>query len=189
MAGNGRRSSIAGSVALVTGGARELGAATARRLADEGARVFVAGHHKPSVGRAADERISGSGHVCRKNCEWDPGTIPAGHCKRGRTAGERRRPDHNLGIIKCARSRSRRSRCGAFAAMLTFSGPRCGKGCQYQPDVLSVARAAVSIASESSVSLVALARIRAPTIVHIRLNPSSPSVARSCASWATPSLY
>lgn len=58
MAENGRRNSMAGNVALVTGGARGLGAATARRLADEGARVFVADLHKPSVDRAVDERIT-----------------------------------------------------------------------------------------------------------------------------------
>ncbi|WP_367881075.1 SDR family NAD(P)-dependent oxidoreductase [Streptomyces sp. P3] len=58
MAGTRRNASTAGKVALVTGGSRGLGAATARRLADEGARVFVADLHPPGAGHGIDERIT-----------------------------------------------------------------------------------------------------------------------------------
>jgi NAD(P)-dependent dehydrogenase (short-subunit alcohol dehydrogenase family) len=48
--------SIAGQVALVTGGGRGLGAATARSLTAAGARVFVIDLHRPAAGEAIDER-------------------------------------------------------------------------------------------------------------------------------------
>ncbi|WP_406173586.1 SDR family NAD(P)-dependent oxidoreductase [Streptomyces canus] len=50
--------SIAGKVALVTGGGRGLGAATARALTAAGARVFVIDLHRPAAGEAIDERVT-----------------------------------------------------------------------------------------------------------------------------------
>ncbi|MFI6937579.1 SDR family NAD(P)-dependent oxidoreductase, partial [Streptomyces sp. NPDC050287] len=50
--------SIAGKVALVTGGGRGLGAATARSLTAAGARVFVIDLHRPAAGEAIDERVT-----------------------------------------------------------------------------------------------------------------------------------
>ncbi|MCX4767274.1 SDR family NAD(P)-dependent oxidoreductase [Streptomyces sp. NBC_01275] len=50
--------SIAGKVALVTGGGRGLGAATARCLTAAGARVFVIDLHRPAAGEAIDERVT-----------------------------------------------------------------------------------------------------------------------------------
>jgi NAD(P)-dependent dehydrogenase (short-subunit alcohol dehydrogenase family) len=50
--------SIAGQVALVTGGGRGLGAATARSLTAAGARVFVIDLHRPAAGEAIDERVT-----------------------------------------------------------------------------------------------------------------------------------
>ncbi|MFI5874354.1 SDR family NAD(P)-dependent oxidoreductase [Streptomyces sp. NPDC051445] len=50
--------SIAGKVALVTGGGRGLGAATARSLTAAGARVFVVDLHRPAAGEAIDERVT-----------------------------------------------------------------------------------------------------------------------------------
>jgi NAD(P)-dependent dehydrogenase (short-subunit alcohol dehydrogenase family) len=50
--------SIAGKVALVTGGGRGLGAATARSLTSAGARVFVIDLHRPAAGEAIDERVT-----------------------------------------------------------------------------------------------------------------------------------
>ncbi|MET7728323.1 SDR family NAD(P)-dependent oxidoreductase [Streptomyces mirabilis] len=50
--------SIAGKVALVTGGGRGLGAATARSLTGAGARVFVIDLHRPAAGEAIDERVT-----------------------------------------------------------------------------------------------------------------------------------
>ncbi|MFI8075345.1 SDR family NAD(P)-dependent oxidoreductase [Streptomyces sp. NPDC086033] len=49
--------SIAGKVALVTGGGRGLGAATARSLTSAGARVFVIDLHRPAAGEAI-ERVT-----------------------------------------------------------------------------------------------------------------------------------
>ncbi|MFD8006531.1 SDR family NAD(P)-dependent oxidoreductase [Streptomyces mirabilis] len=42
----------------MTGGAKGLGAATARCLSDEGARVFVVDLHQPSTGQGVDKRIT-----------------------------------------------------------------------------------------------------------------------------------
>jgi NAD(P)-dependent dehydrogenase (short-subunit alcohol dehydrogenase family) len=56
VAQNRRNPSIVGKVALVTGGAKGLGAATARLLSDAGARVFVVDLHHP--GESIDERIT-----------------------------------------------------------------------------------------------------------------------------------
>ncbi|WP_329237546.1 SDR family NAD(P)-dependent oxidoreductase [Streptomyces canus] len=50
--------SIAGKVALVTGGGRGLGAATVRSLTAAGARVFVIDLHRPAAGEAIDERVT-----------------------------------------------------------------------------------------------------------------------------------
>jgi len=50
--------SIAGKVALVTGGARGLGAATARTLSAAGARVFVLDQHHPDAGEVFDEQVT-----------------------------------------------------------------------------------------------------------------------------------
>jgi NAD(P)-dependent dehydrogenase (short-subunit alcohol dehydrogenase family) len=50
--------SIAGKVAPVTGGARGLGAATARSLSAAGARVFVLDLHPPDAGELFDEKIT-----------------------------------------------------------------------------------------------------------------------------------
>jgi NAD(P)-dependent dehydrogenase (short-subunit alcohol dehydrogenase family) len=50
--------SIAGKVALVTGGARGLGAATARSLSAAGARVFVLDRHHPEPDEPFDDRVS-----------------------------------------------------------------------------------------------------------------------------------
>jgi NAD(P)-dependent dehydrogenase (short-subunit alcohol dehydrogenase family) len=50
--------SIAGKVALVTGGARGLGAATARSLSAAGARVFVLDRHQPDPAELFDERVT-----------------------------------------------------------------------------------------------------------------------------------
>ncbi|MET8166323.1 SDR family NAD(P)-dependent oxidoreductase [Streptomyces sp. NPDC005329] len=50
--------SIAGKVALVTGGGRGLGAAAARSLIAAGARVFVVDLHRPAAGEAIDDRIT-----------------------------------------------------------------------------------------------------------------------------------
>lgn len=50
--------SIVGQVALVTGGARGLGAATARSLSAAGARVFVLDRQQPDAAERFDERIS-----------------------------------------------------------------------------------------------------------------------------------
>src|SRR5436190_16604385 len=47
--------SLAGRVALVTGGARGIGLATARRLAEAGAAVAVADHDKAAAEKAAAE--------------------------------------------------------------------------------------------------------------------------------------
>ncbi|MFD0440657.1 SDR family NAD(P)-dependent oxidoreductase [Streptomyces chartreusis] len=58
MPGKRQRDSIAGKVALVTGGAKGLGAATAERLSGEGARVFVVDLHDPTANRFADKRIT-----------------------------------------------------------------------------------------------------------------------------------
>ncbi|WP_327743495.1 SDR family NAD(P)-dependent oxidoreductase [Streptomyces europaeiscabiei] len=58
MAGTRRNASVAGKVALVTGGARGLGAATASRLADEDARVFVVDLSSPSADQGVDERVT-----------------------------------------------------------------------------------------------------------------------------------
>src|SRR5204863_206968 len=49
---------IAGQAALVTGGARGLGAATARSLSGAGARVFVLDRRQPDAAERFDERIS-----------------------------------------------------------------------------------------------------------------------------------
>jgi len=49
---------IAGKVALVTGGARGLGAATARSLSAAGARVFVVDQHHPDAGEPFDEQVT-----------------------------------------------------------------------------------------------------------------------------------
>lgn len=58
MAGTQRIASLAGKVALVTGGSRGLGAATARRLTNEGARVFVVDLHSPGADQGIDERVT-----------------------------------------------------------------------------------------------------------------------------------
>lgn len=50
--------SIAGKVALVTGGARGLGAATARALTAAGARVFVLDQHHPDPAEHFDDRVT-----------------------------------------------------------------------------------------------------------------------------------
>ena len=50
--------SIVGKVALVTGGARGLGAATARSLSAAGARVFVLDLHHPDAGELFDEQVT-----------------------------------------------------------------------------------------------------------------------------------
>ena len=50
--------SIAGKVALDTGGARGLGAATARSLSAAGARVFVLDLHLPDAGELFDEKTT-----------------------------------------------------------------------------------------------------------------------------------
>jgi NAD(P)-dependent dehydrogenase (short-subunit alcohol dehydrogenase family) len=50
--------SLVGKVALVTGGGRGLGAATARSLTAAGARVFVIDLHHPAAGEAMDKRIT-----------------------------------------------------------------------------------------------------------------------------------
>jgi NAD(P)-dependent dehydrogenase (short-subunit alcohol dehydrogenase family) len=50
--------SIAGKVALVTGGARGLGAATARSLSAAGARVFVIDLHPPAADELFDEQVT-----------------------------------------------------------------------------------------------------------------------------------
>ena len=50
--------SIAGKVALVTGGARGLGAATARSLTAAGARVYVLDRHQPDPSERFDERVT-----------------------------------------------------------------------------------------------------------------------------------
>ena len=50
--------SITGKVALVTGGARGLGAATARSLSAAGARVYVLDRHHPDLSERFDERIT-----------------------------------------------------------------------------------------------------------------------------------
>jgi NAD(P)-dependent dehydrogenase (short-subunit alcohol dehydrogenase family) len=49
--------SIAGKVALVTGGARGLGAATARSLSTAGARVYVVDRHHPDSGEFVDGQV------------------------------------------------------------------------------------------------------------------------------------
>jgi NAD(P)-dependent dehydrogenase (short-subunit alcohol dehydrogenase family) len=50
--------SVAGKVALVTGGARGLGAATARSLSAAGARVFVLDRHQPDPAERFDEQVT-----------------------------------------------------------------------------------------------------------------------------------
>jgi NAD(P)-dependent dehydrogenase (short-subunit alcohol dehydrogenase family) len=50
--------SMVGKVALVTGGARGLGAATARSLSAAGARVFVLDQHHPEGGEPFDNKVS-----------------------------------------------------------------------------------------------------------------------------------
>jgi meso-butanediol dehydrogenase / (S,S)-butanediol dehydrogenase / diacetyl reductase len=45
---------FAGHGVLITGAARGIGAAVARRLAEEGARVLVTDHDLPAAERAAD---------------------------------------------------------------------------------------------------------------------------------------
>src|SRR3954452_11034895 len=50
--------SIAGKVALVTGGARGLGAATARSLSAAGARVFVLDRHQPDPAEVLGEQTT-----------------------------------------------------------------------------------------------------------------------------------
>ncbi len=50
--------SIAGKVALVTGGARGLGAATARTLSAAGARVYVLDRHHPDPAEAFTDQVT-----------------------------------------------------------------------------------------------------------------------------------
>jgi NAD(P)-dependent dehydrogenase (short-subunit alcohol dehydrogenase family) len=50
--------SMVGKVALVTGGARGLGAATARSLTAAGARVFVIDQHHPEAGEQFDDKVT-----------------------------------------------------------------------------------------------------------------------------------
>ena len=50
--------SMVGKVALVTGGARGLGAATARSLSAAGARVYVLDQHHPDAGEPFDNKVS-----------------------------------------------------------------------------------------------------------------------------------
>lgn len=50
--------SIAGKVALITGGARGLGAATARSLSAAGARVFVLDRHHPDPAESFDQTVT-----------------------------------------------------------------------------------------------------------------------------------
>jgi NAD(P)-dependent dehydrogenase (short-subunit alcohol dehydrogenase family) len=54
--------SVAGKVALVTGGGRGLGAATARALTAAGARVFVVDPHRPAAGEVIDEGVTFERH-------------------------------------------------------------------------------------------------------------------------------
>jgi NAD(P)-dependent dehydrogenase (short-subunit alcohol dehydrogenase family) len=49
---------MVGKVALVTGGARGLGAATARSLSAAGARMFVLDQHHPDAGELFDNKVS-----------------------------------------------------------------------------------------------------------------------------------
>ena len=57
----GRR--FSGRTAVVTGGAMGLGAAIARRLAEEGARVVIV-DRAAEQGRETADNLSGSGHAC-----------------------------------------------------------------------------------------------------------------------------
>src|SRR4029453_8268228 len=63
MAAEGRRMRLRGRVAFVTGGASGIGAATARRLAAEGARVVVADVDLPGACVVADE-VAGFAVAC-----------------------------------------------------------------------------------------------------------------------------
>lgn len=53
-----------GKVAVVTGGTSGIGLATARRLADDGARVYVMGRREAELKRAVDEIGHGAVGVC-----------------------------------------------------------------------------------------------------------------------------
>ncbi|AIE84528.1 SDR family NAD(P)-dependent oxidoreductase [Fimbriimonas ginsengisoli] len=48
-------SKLAGKIAVVTGGTTGIGLATARRFADEGARVYITGRRKPELDAAVQE--------------------------------------------------------------------------------------------------------------------------------------
>jgi NAD(P)-dependent dehydrogenase (short-subunit alcohol dehydrogenase family) len=70
--------SLAGRVAVVTGGGRGIGAATAGRLAALGARVIVAARTEDQVARVAREITAAGGMARAKTCDvTDPSSIAA----------------------------------------------------------------------------------------------------------------
>src|SRR5687767_7118270 len=54
---------LSNNVALVTGGGTGIGAAISRRLAREGARVWVTGHHAENINSVVQEIAAGGGNA------------------------------------------------------------------------------------------------------------------------------
>lgn len=72
-----RDGQLSGRVALVTGGSNGIGAASARQIAEAGARVIVGYHGGEERARALVETLPGSGHAAAWMSLEDVGSIRA----------------------------------------------------------------------------------------------------------------
>jgi short-subunit dehydrogenase len=96
-----RRSSLAGQVAMVTGGSRGLGFLIARELAREGCRVVICARDEAALSRACDELRAGGADTTALRCDvGDPEQVEAMVIETLRRFGRIDVLVNNAGIIQ-----------------------------------------------------------------------------------------